>query len=359
MSIVSRYLIRSYLGMTGICLGAFVSIYLIIDFLERIGRFSRAGAPLESIIQYFLCKTPEIITQTTPMALLMGTILTVGAFSRNNEINALRCSGLSLWRISRPLLVTAAAISLALLAMEELIVPGANEKVRYINQVVIQKKDNAAYFRQNNIWFRSNDRILQAKLFDPGKQLLKGVTIWELDKGLKPVSRIDAPSATPEEGGWRLAAAEVRNFLQLNADESGSKKNLFLKLDLQPADLKVVEKSADDMGFLALWRYCNNLSEGGYDTTRYRTLLHAKISLPFSALVMAFLGIPFALKDSRSSGAGVGIGISIGIGLTCFITNAFLLSLGQAGALPPLVAAWATNLIFAATGLWFTLKIDS
>ena len=113
------------------------------------------------------------------------------------------------------------------------------------------------------------------------------------------------------------------------------------------------------MGFIALWRYCESLSNGGYDTTRYRTQLHAKISLPFSALVMTFIGIPFSLKSSRSSGPGVGIVISIGIGLSYFITNAFLLSVGQAGAIPPMAAAWAANLMFAATGLWFTLNIDS
>lgn len=358
MTIVSRYLIRSYLGMVGSCLGAFVAIYLIIDFLERIGRFSRAGAPLKSIFCYFLSKIPEIITQTAPMAMLMGTILIVGAFSRNNEINALRSSGMSLGQIGRPLLLTAAAISLTLLLMEELVVPAANEKLRYIEQVVVQK-GSAAFFRQNNIWYRDDRYILQAKLFDLGKQALYGVTVWEMDRQLKPVARIDSLSATPATGGWLLSAASRRDFAAGGALQSSKPEELFVKLKLKPAELKLVANSADDMGFIALWRYCESLREGGYDTTGYRTQLHAKISLPFAALVMAFIGIPFSLRNNRSSGAGVGIVISIGIGLTYFISNAFLLSLGQAGAIPPLAAAWAANLLFAATGLWFTLKIDS
>jgi lipopolysaccharide export system permease protein len=74
---------------------------------------------------------------------------------------------------------------------------------------------------------------------------------------------------------------------------------------------------------------------------------------------MAFLGIPFSLRDGRSSGIGIGIGISIVIGFGYFILNALLLSLGQAGALYPVVAAWAANLIFTAAGLWFTLTVDS
>jgi lipopolysaccharide export system permease protein len=132
-----------------------------------------------------------------------------------------------------------------------------------------------------------------------------------------------------------------------------------IKLNLVAADLKVVAKSAEDMGFRALWRYCTTIRDSGYDATRYLTLLHAKLSLPFAALIMAFLGIPFSLKDNRSGGLGIGIGISVVIGFSYFVINALLLSLGQAGALPPPVAAWAANLLFAAAGLWFTLTVDS
>jgi lipopolysaccharide export system permease protein len=74
---------------------------------------------------------------------------------------------------------------------------------------------------------------------------------------------------------------------------------------------------------------------------------------------MAFLGIPFSLRDGRSGGLGVGVGFSIVIGFSYFIINSLLLSLGQAGAIPPLLAAWTANILFAAAGLWFTLTVDS
>jgi len=358
MTIISRYLTRTYLGMIGTCTSAFIAIYLVIDFLERIGKFSRAGVPLKSTFTYFLCKTPEIITQTTPMAVLMGTILAIGALSRNSEITAMRSSGISLVQIGRPLIATAAAVSLILLMMQEFVVPKANETVRYINQVLVQKKGTETFFRRNNIWHKSGKMIMQARLFDPGKQTLSGITVWELE-GLVPVARLDATRATPSGDGWDLVDVTRRDLRQPGAVQQERLGKLRLDLNLQPADLKVVAKAADDMGFIALWQYCESLSEGGYDTTRYRTMLHAKLSLPFASLVMAFLGIPFSLRGGRSSGIGIGIGISIAIGFGYFIINALLLSLGQAGALYPLAAAWAANLIFTAAGLWFTLTVDS
>jgi lipopolysaccharide export system permease protein len=359
MRIISRYLVRTYLGMIATCLGAFIAIYLVVDFLERFGKFSRAGAPLSAILLYFLCKIPEMITQTTAMAVLMGTILAIGTLAKNSEITAMRSSGISLAQIGRPLLVTAALVSLLLLLLQEFVTPAANERMRYIEQVVVQKKGTGALFRQNNIWHRNDNLILQARLFDPETATLSGITLWEVDRELRPVSRLDAKTATPAAGGWQLHGVTRRLFTLSGGVAQSVSSEEFVKLDLVVADLKNVAKSAEDMGFRALFRYCRTIRESGYDATRYLTQLHAKISLPFAALIMAFLGIPFSLKDNRSGGVGLGIGFSIIIGFSYFVINALLLSLGQAGALPPMVAAWAANLLFAGAGLWFTLTVDS
>ncbi len=359
MKILNRYLIKTYLTATATCLAAFIAIYLVVDFLERYSKFSRAGAPNSSILLYFLCKTPEIIFQITPMAVLMGTILAIGTLAKNSEITAMRSSGVSLFQIGKPILATAAITSLFLVLMQEFITPAANEKMGYIEQVVVKKKGPSAFFLQENIWLRAEKLILQAKFFTPETSTLKGITIWEVGEGLKPVSRIDAGSGTPVQGGWLLSGVTKTNFSPTGAINSTSSDSLLVRLDIVADDLKVVTRAAEEMGFTALRRYCKTISENGYDATRYLTLLHSKISLPFAALVMAFLGIPFSLRDGRSGGIGLGIGFSILIGFSYFIINALLLSLGQAGALEPILAAWTANILFAGAGLWFTLSVDS
>lgn len=358
MKVLDRYLIKTFLSTTATCLAAFITIYLVIDFLEKYRRFSRADAAGGDILLFFLCKIPEIIFQVTPMAVLMGTILAMGTIAKNSEITAMRSSGISLFQIGRPFLATAAAVSLLLLFMQEFITPAANEKMHYIDQVVIKKRGPAAFFRQNNIWHRDDNLILQARVFDPATSSLKGITIWEMGAGIRPISRIDAAAGIPVQGGWQLSGVTKTDFIDSGGIRSTAMDSLFTKLDLVAEDLKVVAKSAEDMGFTALRKYCRDVSENGLDATRYLTLLHSKISLPFAALVMAFLGIPFSLREGRSGGAGVGIGFSIAIGFAYFMTNSLLLSLGQAGAMPPVMAAWTANILFAAAGLWFTLTVD-
>jgi lipopolysaccharide export system permease protein len=111
------------------------------------------------------------------------------------------------------------------------------------------------------------------------------------------------------------------------------------------------------MGFFRLRGYTVKLRKGGYDATRYLAQMHSKLSLPFACLIMAFVGIPFALRGGRTSGIALGIGLSLAIGFAYFIINAILISLGQTDVLPPLVSAWAANFIFALSAIWLTLTI--
>jgi lipopolysaccharide export system permease protein len=88
-------------------------------------------------------------------------------------------------------------------------------------------------------------------------------------------------------------------------------------------------------------------------------MMHAKLSAPFAAFVMVVLGIPFALRSSRSGGIALGIGASVGIGFAYFVVNAILLSYGRSGVLPPVVAAWGANLIFVLGGVWLSMTVKN
>lgn len=358
MKIVDRYLTRCHLRLIGLCLGAFVAIFLVIDFLEKIGKFSRGGASLGQMGTFFACRLPEVLVQVIPLAVLMGTILSIGALSRQSEITAMRGGGMSLLRIGRPLLVVGAAISLLTFAMEEFLVPPASEKSRYLEEVVIGKKNPSTFFRQDNIWYRDRQAILQARLFDPATRSLRGVTLWRLGDDLQPQSRLDAESAIFTGSDWEFRQVSERQVGSGQSAAPRSLKALSVPLSLKVDDLKVVGKYAEDMGYFALRRYCQKLEQGGYETTAYRARLQAKLSLPFTSLVMVFLGIPFALKSSRSSGIAVGVGVSLGIGFTYYILTAVLISFGQAGTLPPLLAAWAGNLLCAGAGIWLAMTVE-
>lgn len=358
MNILSRYIAATYLRILGLCVGSFAAIYLVIDFIEKAGRFARAQAAPQYVTLFFLWKIPEIVSQVLPLAALMATLLTLGTLSRGSEITAMRGCGISLARIAAPILALAFAFSLLALFSSEFVVPRSYGQMKYIEDVLIARKSFNTFFRQQNIWYREENVILQARLFDPASRTLKGVILWQMGPAMRPQQRIEAEQGVLTVIGWQLKGVVVRDFAGGNVVRTTAAREMPVALQLKLADLKVLEKYADSMGFLDLRRYCTKLEKGGYDATRYLAQMHSRISLPFATLIMAFLGIPFALRGGRTSGIAIGIGLSLGIGFSYFIINAIVLSFGQAGVLPPLVSAWAANLIFAAIGVWLAMTIN-
>jgi lipopolysaccharide export system permease protein len=358
LRILSNYIAFTYLKILGLCIGAGISIYLVIDFLEKIGRFTRSHAELKYIALFFLYEVPEIGAQVTPLAVLMATLLTLGGLSRSSEITAMRGCGISLKRITAPILAIAFFISIATLFANEVLTPACYERTQYIQQILIEKKSPNTFFRLQNIWYREESSILQARLFDPNTRTLKGITLWQMGNGMQPVKRIEAGQGTFDENRWILKDVVVRELANGNVVRTEKVNELAEPLGLRIEDLKILQKGADNMGILALRNYCDKLQKGGYDPTRYVAQMHSRLSLPFASLIMAFLGIPFALRGGRSSGIALGIAISLAIGFIYFIINSMVLSFGQAGVLPPIISAWAANFIFAALGVWLAMTVN-
>lgn len=357
MGILSRYIAQTWLRLLMLCLSGFIGIYLVIDLIEKIPRFLRAGGAAVDILQYFIWKVPEMLSRTATFSILMATLLTLGVLSRDSEIIAMRSCGISLLKISLPMLTLGFIASILLLINSELVLPYSYARTELIDRVKIKKNSDHATFKRNNIWFRSKDMILQARLFEPKTKTLSGVVIWNVDDSMNPVSRIDADTAVYREGRWVLNSTTLRNFQTVAGYMPQATQSMPLDLSLKVEDLQVLDKDADNMSIRTLREYAENLKRGGYQAYRYLTLMHTKIATPFAALIMVLLGIPFALRSSRSGGIAMGIGASIGIGFAYFVVNAVLLSYGRSGVLPPLVAAWGANFLFMLSGIWMSMTV--
>ena len=359
MTILYRYIAFTWLRLFSLCLGSFVAVYLVLDMMDKIPRFIRAGGAIGDILLFFVCKLPEMIGQAASFSILMTTLLTLGQLSSNSEVIAMCSCGISLLRISFPMLLLGLAASLLLLFNAELVIPKSYERMEYIERVVIKKQNVNTFFKRNNIWFRSDNMILQAQMFEPQTMVLKGVIIWTLDASMNPLNRIDAETAEFRENRWRLIKPVLKEFRQGHTFTERTVATMYLALNLKTDDLRLLNNNADNLSFNKLREYSDNLQNSGYQAYRYLTMMHTKLAYPFAAFVMVILGAPFALRNSRSGGISLGIGASISIGFAYFVVNAVLLSYGRSGVLPPIVAAWGANIIFALSGIWLAMTVKN
>ena len=356
MSIISRYVLIIFFRILGLCCGAFIGIYLLVDFFEKVNRFIDYGAGPGEYLTYVGHSIPFIFVQILPLAILTSMVLTLGGLSRTNEMTALRTCGISLWRITRPLIALIILISCVQLLIQEYMVPWNTRELNELVDVKLRGRDQVR-LTHSKIWFRSDHRIINIDLVQAQEQQLKGVTIFELDQDAKILRRTDADEAAFINQQWIAPTATERYFdpqsgMLVNTARG---ENLPLKIDRRIDDFARLDDLNAELGALQLAQLAKRLEQEGYDATRQRVDLHARVAAPFTGLVMGLLGIPFALQRGRQSNLALGVGLSLGIGAAYFIIQSAIISFGYAGATPPFVAAWAANLIFTLVAIWLFL----
>jgi len=356
MTILNRYLLAAFLRLFALALSAFVGIYLLIDFFEKVDDFIEHQAPFTLYLTYFASKTPLIICQIVPLAVLMAVFMTLGGFSRTSELTAMRAGGVSLGRITLPLLSLCFALSLLVLAANEYLVPlSVRESNRIIHGELTGRPQQAA--KLDRLWFREQGTIVNIRLALPEQDALQGVTLYTLDSNAQMITRTDGERAIFSGQGWTMTGVTVHHFDPGSGEVTQVEHpdSLPLAIDKTPADFRTTTESNEEIGISQLRSLARRVQAEGYDPTRYLVDLHARTATPFASFIMAFLGIPFALQRGRGSNLALGIAISVAIGITYHIMQGILIALGYSGVLPPMVAAWAPNLLFGLIGVWMML----
>jgi len=358
VKLVSRYILNAFLRVFGLSLGAFAGIYLLVDFFERVDDFIEHKAHLSQYVLYFASKIPLIVVQVAPMAVLMGAFMALGTLSRSNELTAMRACGVSLWRISAPLLLSALLITCSIQVANEFLVPLSVRKINYILHTEVKGKAKLTV-KRDRLWFREGSSIVNVRLALPEKDSLQGVTIFRTGDDFRLESRIDAPQAVYRDGTWTFENVTIRHFANdgdgVSSIERYDRKPI--ELAKTPDDFRAVEYKNEELGYRDLRKLASKLREEGYDATRYRVDMHGRLAAPFASVIMAFLGIPFALQKKRGASLAMGVTISVAIGIAYHIIQAMLMAFGYSSVIPPVVAAWSPNLIFGLLGVWLLLMV--
>jgi lipopolysaccharide export system permease protein len=357
VSILSWYISKEFISIFLLSIGAFNAIYLIIDFFESVKRFFEYNAPMGLALQYYLWKIPIVTFETLPLAVLLSTLVTLGILSRHMEITAMKAGGISLFRITRPIIVISLLIAFATFFGNEYLAPYAHQKSDYIMNVEVRKRDPKVAFKNLNIWYREDAIIYNFQAFDPDQNSLKGITVFHFDKDFRLLRRLDAHDAVWDEVRWILNDVTIRDFTTRDAVAIETHPLMELTMGITPDNLRKIEKDTEEMGYSELKRYVRRLKKAGYDATRYTVDLEIKLSFPFINLIMVLIGIPFALKTGRTGGFAAGVGISLAVGFIYWVLISVIRAFGHSGILPPILSAWSPHLLFGGAGVVALLSI--
>jgi lipopolysaccharide export system permease protein len=154
---------------------------------------------------------------------------------------------------------------------------------------------------------------------------------------------------------WVLRNGVRRQFDEARPDRVELFERRPVRLVERLSDFAQIPKAPDVMNYVELRDYIRRLQEGGHKVSKYLVDLYAKIAFPFAALIMALVGIPFALTSPRG-GRLIGVGLCLVLGLGYFVVHSAAVALARTDILPPVVAAWAANFLFGTLGLFLYLR---
>jgi lipopolysaccharide export system permease protein len=305
------------------------------------------------VIQYYLWYLPIMFGQIAPFACLLSTIYTFSKLNHNNEIIAMRASGLSIFYITKTVIIFGAVISLLVFWVNDRLIPQSTsitQKIKIqIEEGVANKKDKKHEIINHLSMYGLKNRLFFINKFYPATNTIEGITILEHDEKQNLIRKIVASKGVYEERLWKFY-----NSITYNFDNNGQiiDEPLFMEEEIMtipegPKDFLAQRQRPEAMTISQLESYIWKLSKSGA-TNVIRNLkidLYQKFTSPFTSLIIILLGIPFSLMMHKRATGLSSIGISIMVGFLYYILDAICIAIGRGGIMPPLMTASLSHII--------------
>ena len=344
---IDAYIVSKFITTFFIALLLIIGIVIIFDISEKIDNFVAKEAPLKAIVfDYYLNFIPYFMNMFSPLFVFITVIFFTSKMAADSEIIAILSCGISFHRMMVPYIFSATLIAIFSLCLNLFIIPDANKtRLEFENQYVKTRFKSVG----RNVHYQiSPGEFVFAESFSSWNNTAYRFTLEKIVDN-KLVSKISAESAVynEEKEVWTLKKYFIRDYNEDLTDRIRSGKQLDTTLALSSKDFYLTEKTVETLNYHEL----NNL----IDTQRMRGDANVKFALiekntrfalPFSAFILTIMGVALSSKKRRA-----GIGWNIGIGIALAFTYILFLRFSQmfvhTDTLPPAIALWLPNLVFA------------
>jgi LPS export ABC transporter permease LptF/LPS export ABC transporter permease LptG len=357
-NLIDRYVGRVFAQVFAMVAISGAALYVITDFTENLDDFLKSKPTAGLLAEYYSFLSLQIFFDIAPIIVLVTTLVTFALLSRTNEITAAKALGISLYRLSLPALVAAGLIAGTCVLLQAQVLPASNQRVAQLKDR-LKGDTTARTWRLDRQWlFGRGPYIFNYLYFDPGRQMLDDLQVFEFDARHGLSTRLFADQATWRDDRWHLDQGWARSFdLEMNEVSFRRFAHPVLSPYHEAPEYFASEvKRPEQMRYGELQRYIGELKQSGQSVPELQVNLYNKVAFPAVSFVMALVALPFAFRLGRH-GALYGIGLSLVLGMVLLGVFAFFSTMGTVGTLPPLVAVWAPALIFAALSGYLFLGV--
>jgi len=325
-----------------------VLVLMSLDLLGESGKIlAYEGNGEAELWTYISLRLPQIVAFALPFSVLLGTLITLATLNQNSEVVSMKAGGLSAHQILAPLVVASMMVAIGSFIFNETVVAPATARLSAWEKVEFGPVPKAANVR-TDVWVKDGDNLVNAKTVTGrgANVVLSDITIYaRTENGLKSLLQGEEGRFTGE--GWIITGVTEFNVATGNEE---TRESIVLGDSLQPDQFTLSSVNADGLNFLQLRAAIAELKQAGRPTMSLEGALWHKLAKPLSAILMPLLGAVAAFGLARSGQLFLRAVIGMALGFAYFVAENFALAMGNIGAYPPLLAAWAPFVLFFLIG---------
>jgi lipopolysaccharide export system permease protein len=337
---ISRYLSRLYLMRFGFLLLGLSLLVVFLDFLADGDEIlETGGGGVTPILRYTMLRLPEILAELIPITAMLAGFVTFAGLARFRELTALLGIGISKFVLAAAIAPAALLVGALQFTIEDQALPVAVGELREWGVADYAASEEAA------TWIRQGTDIVRIGRFDRAADRLQDVTIFRRDEAGNLLERIEAATAVYDAGGWTLrgvrrsAPGEPAEVETAPLDwPQGMNLDLLLSAATHPKETSL-------LGLLNISDRADLGTQPGY---RYWLWLHERLAGPVTTMVLIMLTVALAQPFESRTGRGMLLAVWLAAGFVAWTFDGLVLTFGEIGLLPPMLAAWTPPIVFAA-----------
>jgi lipopolysaccharide export system permease protein len=346
------YLSRTFLSRFGLLAFAFLVLFEIFDMMATGEDIISRNDSVQALFVYAALRMPEILTQTLPFSVLLAALFTLAGLAQHNEIVVLKSAGISFVQMLMMLAPLGLVIGTAHFLLADQVVPRLSPRIEQLRDP--EGRDEEASRLGAAIWLRDGSRVVSMERASRNGRAVGEVNVYERDEQGRLASILSARHGRFRDGQWTLE--DVRRLVP--GQPPAIVPEMSWATGLRPGQLSSLAAHPSLLALKQMLRFIRTPEVGARPVHVYETWLQERISLVLKPLLMILLAAPAANLTRRQSGMAGSLGYGIAAGFAYFVADGIALAFGEAGKLPPLVAAWSPGVIFAAVGAYVLLQVE-
>ncbi len=358
MNLLSRYIITQFIRNFLVVTVAFVAIYILVDFFEKIDKFMETGQSIWLVLQFFILSIPFIIDMLGPVLILLAGVISLGVLSHNNELTAMMAGGIHLRTIINPILIGALLLTMLFLAMAQWVLPKTVSTTNTIWYENVKGMVPLGIYRNGRYYYKGKEGFYSFVRPWPKRNVFLDFSYSSWNPEHKLETLVSSKSAEwTSKNGWLLKKGQI----QRNINPNDFHTTLFTEQNFSfpesPQFFFVPKHQSAELSLTQLFQAMFK-QDSESKTVIAQTNFYSRLSYTLLGIPLLFMGLPMLMLSYRKWGKDLSVAIPVSCGMAFVAWGIWgaLQSLAKAGYLSPLIAAVLIHIFFGFTGFVFLHK---